>query len=268
MQIRTRLTILFTFITASLLMAFALVIYFSARENREKEFYALLKKEAITKANLFFEAKVEVHTLQNIYRNNRQILHEVEVAIYDSSFQLLYHDAVDIDVVKETPEIIQKIYREDFISFYQGEWQVVGLKYPFQHKNYIITAAAYDQYGYAKLENLLQTSIIVFIISMLFIYISGRFFSKKAFEPVKQMIEKAKQISATNLDLRLNSYDSKDELAELANTFNDMLSRLENSFDAQKNFVSNIAHMFISGTQTFDLDFDYQISIERIKNKS
>jgi signal transduction histidine kinase len=40
----------------------------------------------------------------------------------------------------------------------------------------------------------------------------------------------------------LNSNGNKDELAELANTFNEMLNRLENSFDAQKNFVSNISH--------------------------
>jgi two-component system, OmpR family, sensor histidine kinase ArlS len=60
MKIRTRLTILFTLITATIVLVFAFVIYYSARENREREFYSLLKKEAITKANLFFNAKVEI----------------------------------------------------------------------------------------------------------------------------------------------------------------------------------------------------------------
>jgi two-component system sensor histidine kinase ArlS len=242
MKIRTRLTILFTLITATILLAFATVIYISAKENREKEFYSLLKKEALTKANLFFNAKVETKTLQDIYRNNRQILNEVEVAIYDSSFNLLYHDAVDIDYVKETPEMIKEIYLKVEMEFYQEKWQVVGLRYEFENKNYIITATAIDQYGYNKLNSLLKNSIIVFVISILFIYIAGRFFSKRAFDPVKEMTEKVNIISATNLDLRLNSNSSKDELSELANTFNEMLSRLENSFDAQRNFVSNISH--------------------------
>jgi hypothetical protein len=70
-KIRTRLTILFTLITATILLAFASVIYISAKENREKEFYSLLRKEALTKANLFFNAEVEPQTLQDIYRNNR-----------------------------------------------------------------------------------------------------------------------------------------------------------------------------------------------------
>lgn len=242
MKIRTRLTILFTLITATILLAFAAVIYYTAKENREKEFYTLLKKEAITKANLFLNASVEKQTLQNIYHNNRKILNEVEVAIYDTAFTLLYHDAVDIDFVKETKQMIDEINQKGEINFYQEDWQVIGLRYEFQGKNFIVTATAIDQYGYNKLDNLFKTIVIVFIISILVIYIAGRFFSKKAFEPVKEMTEKAANISATNLDLRLPSNGNKDELSELANTFNEMLNRLENSFDAQKHFVSNISH--------------------------
>lgn len=242
MKIRTRLTILFTLISATLLLAFASVIYFSARESREKEFYTLLKKEAITKANLFFNASVDKKTLQDIYHNNRKILNEVEVAIYDTGFTLLYHDAVDIDFVKETKQMIDDINQKGEINFYQEDWQVIGLRYEFQGKNFIVTATAIDQYGYNKLDSLFKTIVIVFIISILVIYIAGRFFSKKAFEPVKEMTEKAANISATNLDLRLPSNGNKDELSELANTFNEMLNRLESSFDAQKHFVSNISH--------------------------
>jgi signal transduction histidine kinase len=242
MKIRTRITILFTLITATILLVFASVIYYSAKENREKEFYTLLKKEALTRANLFFNAKVESRILHNIYKYNRKILNEVEVAVYDKNFNLLYHDALDIDFVKETPQMINDIYHKGEIRFYQKDWQVIGFRYPFGDNNYVITAAAYDQYGYSKLNSLLRNIIVVFIISILFIYIAGLYFSKKAFDPVKEMTEKAKIISATNLDLRLNSNGNKDELSELANTFNEMLCRLESSFDAQKHFVFNISH--------------------------
>ena len=229
-------------ITATILLAFASVIYYSTQESREREFYKLLKTEAITKANLFFNAKVNPQTLQDIYRSNREILNEVEVAIYDNEFTLLYHDAVDIDLVKETKTMIDEIYKKGEIQFYQDGWQVVGLRFEFEDHQYIITATAYDQYGYNKLNSLLKTSIFVFVISIIFIYIAGVFFSRKAFEPISQMTEKAQNITATNLDLRLPSNDNKDELAELAQTFNAMLDRLEQSFDAQKHFVSNISH--------------------------
>lgn len=242
MKIRTQLTILFTLITATILLAFGSVIYISAKQNRETEFFSLLKKEAITKANLYFNAKVEVQILQDIYLANREILNEVEVAIYDTAFNLLYHDAVDIDIVKETLEMINSIYQSEELKFFQDDWQVIGLRYEFQNKTYIVTAAAFDQYGYNKLYNLQKNIIIVFIVSILLIGIAGLYFSKKAFNPVKEMVEKVNRISATNLDLRLALKGSKDELSELANTFNDMLDRLEKSFDAQKHFVSNISH--------------------------
>jgi hypothetical protein len=180
MKIRTRLVFLFTLITAIILSLFATVIYLSAKENRQIEFYNLLQKEAITKANLFLNAHVDKKILQDIYHNNRKILNEVEVAIYDTKFDLIYHDAVDIDFVKETKPMFDEIYQKGEIKFYQQDWQVIGLQYVYQGKRYIVTAAAYDQYGYSKLDNLLNNSIIVFIISILFILIAGIFFSKKA----------------------------------------------------------------------------------------
>lgn len=242
MRIRTRLTILFTLITATILFVFAGIIYISAQEDREEAFYTSLRKEAVTKANLFFNTDVEEQVLKDIYQTNSKILNEAEVAIYDTTFNLLYHDAENIDFVKETPEMISHVLQDNELRFYTGKRQAIGLRYDFRGKIYILTATAVDWDGYHKLTRLLQNSAIVFVISILFIYLAGYFFSKKAFEPVKEMTEKARVISATSLDLRLKSNGNKDELTELANTFNEMLVRLESSFESQKHFVSNISH--------------------------
>ena len=263
MKTRTRLAILFTLITATILLIFAAIIYYSTQESREREFYTLLKKEAITKANLFFNAKVDPQTLQDIYRSNRQVLNEVEVAIYDKDFTLLYHDAVDIDFVKETKSMNDDIYKKGEIQFYQEGWQVIGLRYEFEGNQYVVTATSYDQYGYNKLNSLLKTSVLVFVISIVFIYIAGVFFSKKAFKPVSEMAEKAQNITATNLDLRLPSNDNKDELSELAQTFNAMLDRLEQSFDAQKHFVSNISHELRTPLAAIITELELSINKER-----
>lgn len=263
MKTRTRLALLFTLITATIVFAFAAIIYYSTQESREREFYALLKKEAITKANLVFNAKVNPKTLQDIYRSNRKVLNEVEVAIYDQDFNLLYHDAVDIDFVKETKTMIDDIYKKGDLKFYQDGWQVIGLKFEFEGQHYILTATSYDQYGYNKLNSLLKTSILVFIISIVFIYIAGVFFSKKALEPISRMTEKAQEITATNLDLRLPHNDTKDELSELAQTFNAMLDRLEQSFDAQKHFVSNISHELRTPLAAIITELELSLAKER-----
>lgn len=241
MRIRNKLSLLFTVLTAAILLAFASSVYYSSYKNRETEFYKRLRKEALTKANLFFKGKVDAKTLQTIYLNNREILNEVEVAIYDGDFHLLYHDAVHLDFVKETLQMINEVRTKHFIQFYQNDWQVVGMEYRYDEKSYVVIAAAYDLYGYNKLRNLGKTILVIFIGSIVFIYAAGRFLSTKALNPIVDMNNKAKDITATNLHLRIDNR-GRDEIAELSNTFNEMLERLEQSFDSQKDFVSNISH--------------------------
>lgn len=242
MRIKTRLTLLFTLLVASILLVFASVIYWSSAKNREVEFYEELEKEAITKAKLFLEAQVKPTTLHKIYLNNSEIINEVEVAVYDWDFNLLYHDAEEIDRVKETKEMIHTIIEKGNLHYKQEDWQVIGMKYSFGDQRFIVTATAYDEYGYTKLQNLFVTIVVLVVISLLVIYFVGLFFADKVLLPIKKMNDEVNQITATNLDLRISSEKNKDELAALANTFNEMLDRLENSFDSQKQFVSNISH--------------------------
>lgn len=242
MKIKTKLALLFTCITAAILLFFSFIIYFSVKNNREKEFFALLKQEAITKANLFLDVKVDAATLQNIYQNNRQTINEVEVAIYNDKLKLLYHDAVEINRIEPSTPTLQQIQKEGTLTSYKNKWQTIGLTYQLKGEEYIVIAAAYDEYGYNVLDNLLHTCVLVFIISLALIIIGANYFTKHALDPITEMTKKAKLISASNLDLRIVTEKNEDELAELAATFNEMLNRLESSFESQKNFVSNISH--------------------------
>lgn len=70
----------------------------------------------------------------------------------------------------------------------------------------------------------------------------GYLLSRSALAPVSDILGEVEAISASRLDLRVPVKDEKDELGELATTFNRMLERLEQSFDSQKMFVSNVSH--------------------------
>ena len=242
MTIRNKLTLLLTTILAALLLAFISFIYFSFSENREDEYYTILRNTAITKAKLLLDAKVAPQVLQLIYSHSENTLFQEEVAIYDTSFNLLYHDGVEIDKVKETRKMIDEIVYKKEIRFYQGNVQVVGFLFHHNNKNYVLTGAAADEYGYAKLLNLRFTLFIAFCAAIVFIFFSSRFIANKALQPVADMVDKVQEITANNLDLRINTGNNKDEIAELAITFNAMLDRLEKSFNAQQDFVSNISH--------------------------
>jgi signal transduction histidine kinase len=242
MKIRLKLTLLFTGLFAILLLGFSLVIYFSNANQREEEYFKRLRQLAITKTNLLLGAKVQPSVLQLIYENSLNTLPQEEVAIYDTTFHLLYHDAMNIDKVKETTGMIDSIRILKEIHFYVEDLQAIGFVYVFQGKTYVITAAAKDDYGLSKLKTLRIALGLGFAMAILLTLLAGIFFSRKALGPVSEMVEKVGEITASHLDLRIGAGKGKDEIAELALTFNRMLDRLENSFEAQKQFVSNISH--------------------------
>lgn len=263
MRLQQQISLMFTALAAGILLVFMVIVYFSAYTNRLNEFYNILEKEGITKVNLLLEIQLDAATLQTIYKNNREILYEVEVAIYNANQELIYHDAVDIDFVKETPEMLQEIARKKKISFIQDRWQVIGFDYQHAEKQYFITAAAFDFYGFNKLENLRDTMLVSFFLGLAIIFLIGKYFSRKSLAPIAGIIQEAQKISASNLDLRIKEYNSRDELGQLAQTFNQMLERLEKSFDSQKQFVSYVAHELRTPLSSIIADLELNLDKER-----
>jgi signal transduction histidine kinase len=72
--------------------------------------------------------------------------------------------------------------------------------------------------------------------------ISSLFFSKFAIRPISKIIAKVKDINSLKLNSRLDEGFRKDEIEQLAVTFNQMLSDLEQVFKSQEEFVSNSSH--------------------------
>lgn len=263
MKIRTRLTWLYTLISGSLLLLFASWIYLSAKKDREYEFFSLLEKEAMTKMNLLLYGEVDALSLQTIYRNNRQFLSEVEVAVYNNHDSLIYHDAVDIDIVKETPELLARIREEGLVSFFQQQSQVVGMRLEYEGVLYCVTAAAFDAYGNKKIYLLRNTLLLGWMLSVILSALAGYFFSKKAFSPVIQLRKRADTLSESNLHVRLPQLQPQDEIADLALSFNTLLDRLENSFTAQKHWVSTLSHELRTPLTTLHAELELALNKDK-----
>jgi signal transduction histidine kinase len=67
--------------------------------------------------------------------------------------------------------------------------------------------------------------------------VAGRFL-----RPLRTITAATREISATNLHERLNLAGPEDELKELADTFDELLERLDRSFAFERRFVANASH--------------------------
>lgn len=88
-------------------------------------------------------------------------------------------------------------------------------------------------------------AFIIFIINILSLIVTlniGSKTSKKMLLPIKNMTKTTKAISINALETRLDVSNSHDELKQLAETFNDMLDRIQNSYEMQNQFVSDASH--------------------------
>src|SRR5436190_329430 len=70
----------------------------------------------------------------------------------------------------------------------------------------------------------------------------GWFASGVVVTPIGEITGVARQIQATDLSRRIGMGGPKDELRDLADTFDDMLDRLETAFEAQRRFIQDASH--------------------------
>jgi len=91
-------------------------------------------------------------------------------------------------------------------------------------------------------EDFLLRSVIATTIIILLSSVCTYFLTKKALTPLQKLTSEVSQIQAQNLSTQLEVPNSKDEIAQLTSSFNEMLTRLDNAFSTQKQFSANAAH--------------------------
>ena len=267
MKIRTALTWKNTVVTATVFLLCMVLIYLVSEHTRSQTFFHDLKSEAVTKAHLFLQNQVDAQTMQSIYLNNRKFINEVEVAVYTPDFRMLYHDAVQNDIIQENREMIDRILREKEIEFYIGKYQGIGILYVLDGKQYIVTAAAYDGYGYHNLLELQKTLGILFVVGLSLLFVVGYFLARASLKPIRDIVRKAETITASHIDRRLPVKNEKDELGELSTTFNALLDRLEISFNSQRMFVSNASHELRTPLAALIAELDLALQKERTEEQ-
>lgn len=242
MNIRQKLTYRFAAIVAAILLVSFLAIYLFSALHREHEFDNRLKAEAISTAQFLIEQdKVDTTILKIIHHQNLGPLFAEKVVIYNYLDQVIYNTD-EGNVIQASPELLDRVRLEGEVHFSRGAFEVAGVPYIDQYNRFVVFTAAYDIYGVSKLRNLRIILITVFFSSILIVLVSGWVYAGRALHPIAKVVDQVRMITAHNLHVRVDEGNQRDEIAQLAITFNSMLSRLEGAFALQKMFVSNASH--------------------------
>jgi len=241
MRLRTKITSIFIVLTSLFLTGVFILIYYTSKKYTESEFYLRLSQRATIAAQAYLEEdELNIDIYEDVrIRHLMTLPNEKEVIYPVDAERKVPLKALD----KNLPtSFYEKIFNKEYAELKQDDYYYTGLLYHDNEGDFIVVLSATDLYGFGKLDNLRNTLIIAFFISIIFIFILGGYYARQALSPISKIIKEVNSIRAENLSLRLNTTNSKDELAQLTTTFNNMLDRLQLSFDLQSNFINNASH--------------------------
>ncbi len=265
MTIQKKTALIFTCITAVILLLTSGVAYFFMNRFGFQDFYKRLEIRAIMTA----KAQLEQH---------RENAGEIYSAIREQHLEPLsgeveyFFPAVSLQAFiksNKAPELSDEFYQAlqggKFANQRNGSFFYTGVYYYDAHKPYVAIVGAENIDSVAYSRKLRWILVACCLTGIIVAYRSGIFFSRHACKPVREIINKAKTIEVENLHLRLEETKGEDEIAELTATINDMLSRLETAFETQNNFVSNASHEFRTPLTAIYVEAEVAISRQREK---
>lgn len=92
------------------------------------------------------------------------------------------------------------------------------------------------------LEDLLRRSLFALLGLSIIAFAFGYAMAGRVLSPLGRITRTARRVAGSDLSRRIELDGPDDELKELADTFDDMLERLERAFTAQQRFVANASH--------------------------
>lgn len=105
---------------------------------------------------------------------------------------------------------------------------------------YLVIAMSLEDFEIVQiLKNIL---LISFPLILIILYLIARFFAGKSIKPVSTIIETSSQITKDNLQTRIPLPINKDELYVLSQNINNLLDRVENAIEREKQFTSDASH--------------------------
>ena len=171
------------------------------------------------------------------------------LAIYDTAGRLLAEGGRDedleialpaADVIPSDNVLLLTVVENDEDDRHRLAIRRVAI--PPSDTRYLVVVGSSLEPTDEELGSLRQILAYVVPLTLLLAGAGGWFLARQSLAPVATMANRARQIGVNDLKARLPVANSRDELGRLAETFNDLLDRLEASLLQQRQFMADASH--------------------------
>ncbi len=242
-------------------MVFGGFIYYTFTQYSYQDFHERLHIRAVTTAKIQLEYHREGSYLKSFKTEYLEKLANEKDYIFSldtlKDFSTLSKKLdVSSSFLNEAVRLKESYFNKNGVFF-------TGISYTVEGRKYLVIVSAENYYNTHHVVFLRQLLFGAFIISLLLIFFVSYWFSLKITKPLKEIMGDINKIGTDNLYLRLEGNNQNYELGSLILTFNQMLDRLETSFEAQNNFVSNASHELRTPLTTIIAEADLSLSRKR-----
>lgn len=265
MPIRLRITLLFALAVLIILGIVCAGIYYFSESSREKTVRKRLTNRAITMERFMTQDEnFDRELLRRIDSTTTMSLVNKSFQVYNDQNSRVYgYFEIPGDSIPTTPEFLERIRRVGREYFDRGNKEVIA--YYSSEKGRLIICSAIDADGKATLHRLKLILIVSFIGGTGISLIGGWLVSRRLMRPVKEITSEVMEISAHNLDRRIEVGTSRDEWYELSTTLNELLDRLKESFETQRRFIANASHELSTPLTLISSQLD--VSLQRARSE-
>ncbi|UYZ60962.1 HAMP domain-containing sensor histidine kinase [Hymenobacter latericus] len=242
MLIRNKLILRFTLLVLAIQLCFSLFIYYFNAATREKKFQNRMAGKVELTGRILLKRDNLRRGILSALRRRDLLTHAGEqISIFSPQGRLIYASDDHIDQRGNLAHLRQ-VQPNHQVAFKYGGRECLGVYYEHQGQGYRIFAAGYDEVGHQQLGKLLLILLVGNIGALALTVVAGWYFAEESLKPIARIVREVRRITASNLGQRVHEGNQKDEIAQLAITFNRMLEGLEQAFDAHKSFVAHASH--------------------------
>jgi signal transduction histidine kinase len=248
------------FLLLSLLCGF--IFYFSYT-NRLENIKALLTNRALTTSNMLEQSMMVDPVLMNKIDSITGIaIKNKTIQAYNFRNEKIYtHSDTPADTILVDNTILDEARLNSISFFTRDRRDAVAYHDNDNKEQLVIIAAAFDEEGRKNLQRLKLILWSSLTGGILIAFTSGYFFSKILLRPIKKIADEVHIISAQSLAHRIKPGNADDEWKYLTETLNDLLNRLQESFEIQRRFISSASHEL--STPLTSISSQLEVSLQR-----